>query len=404
MKPVVDEGLLAVTTRNISNIDLISVNWRGMASFRVLLTWTICLFLCSFVVGMPSKLTNGIFYGLIALPTIALLIWQRPSLLPWARKFAWLLVFLACAMVSDLIVSGGGSLKGFKYPFYLIIYVLALSLIAGDRRHPKAIVITVGVVGMAVLALTCLNWIDWALKTGHWNKRMTFNDFNSSRSALLIFFSIVVLWLFVVEPKLAKLRSRSSTSIGLISFVMVVMIDFVVFQSRSTLVALLLFLAAYAIFREQWRSVIVVSCSAAVLMWALGADEVVYQRGISYRSDIWSDVLANYLGKCDLLFGCGLNDETLFAGHFQNPHSGYLSTLYYHGAVTASAFLIMAASVAWRAYRGKDNWFLASLAGWGGALASSSGFIDSPESHWAYFWLPVVFSVLYSTDPPETTC
>ena len=95
-----------------------------------------------------------------------------------------------------------------------------------------------------------------------------------------------------------------------------------------------------------------------------GVDDLLVQRGLSYRLDIWQAALQRWLGECSLWWGCG-NDGVLLLGQFHRPHSGYLAMLYRNGLLGALLFLIFALLYLRYARSPGAPWLLLSLFGWG---------------------------------------
>src|SRR5690606_3296629 len=144
----------------------------------------------------------------------------------------------------------------------------------------------------------------------------------------------------------------------------------------------------------------VVGC-VVLAMALLGGDQIIAQRGLSYRPAIWGDLLSRYYEGCNLLLGCG-REKLVLAGKYDGAHSAYFGTLYTHGLLGGAAFVLFALAYFRSAVNRRSNWFLISLLGWGASVTMMDGFIGSPAPLWIYFWLPPV-AALYQPGVAEPT-
>jgi hypothetical protein len=167
-----------------------------------------------------------------------------------------------------------------------------------------------------------------------------------------------------------------------------------VFQSRSALLGLLAATGAWLVLgRERGLSLLLVGVLIALLV-ATGSYEALLARGGSYRVDIWQDALMRLYEGCSWIVGCAQEGNLRYLGQFHHAHSAYVSILVDTGLLGAVTFISFAGIYLILGVKTRSPWFIVSLAGWAGVIASSNGLVDSPRPLWIYFWLPTLLALL----------
>lgn len=363
------------------------------------LGFAILVFGCSYFLDIPSKTSNTIFYTLFGLPVIFHVFTSAirgRRMLPLSGMLP-LMTFLGLSILAETLSVEGTPFQTMKQSTYLVVLYVGIFLVS---RQPTRLRLGLVIFGLASLAYFSFPIYEWtmAYTTTGISKRIHTYDLNVSRSSLLIAFGILSLWLFLLEPWATKMRRPL---LGLAAFSgVVVAVGFVavVFQSRSTLISLFLFLFCYGVMHAHRRQILLIILGLVTVAFLTGVHEVFLERGISYRGAIWQDALGRIGRDCNWLTGCGSGGSHLFAGQFLNPHSGYVATVYHHGVASLIALFVLMYQVFSKGIKEKSPYLLLSTVGWGGAIASSAGFIDSPQPQWIYLWIPVFLTLSSKPD------
>jgi len=382
---------LPKATPDIAN-DL-SINAKNILSW---LKIALFLFAASYFIDIPAKTSRNLFYVFYALPVIFFTIRERKHIrFPFDAHSVPVFVFFALAILGELLSIEGNLRDVIKHTIYLTILFSGVSYLAKHGGNLRWGFIILGFLSLAYLSFPLYKWVE-ALATEGISKRIHAYDLNVSRSSLLITFGLFSLWLFFLEPWLEKKSTRVMKSLVFFGVVLLTGMVAIIFQSRSTVIALGLFLIFYGIMQSYlWQVALMVVCIAGIVI-ATGFHDVLLERGMSYRGAIWEDALLRINRDCSWLTGCGSGGNYRFAGQFQNPHSAYIATLYYYGLPALIALLFLMYKTLSKGLREKNPYLALSAVGWGGAIASSTGFIDAPEPQWVYLWIPV-FLTLAST-------
>ena len=352
----------------------------------------ITAFCLSHALPLSSKMINNIFYAGIALPAVAhFCVQQRDTL--WAMTKT-LLAPLALILVISIIAAE--SLSDLKFTLYLFLFAISLNLRNEGKSSADKGLFFASLVWMVILSAITFHWAILSLEAGasiRYSQILGIQA-NPVHVALIIGTSIGFLWIFHLEPILRG-KSTALYAVGFLSCVALFLLTVIMFQARSALVGLALFFV-FSLYIQGKRAVIMllVIAMGVTLAIALGADDVLAHRGLSYRPAIWQDAIVRLLLNCSLAWGCG-HDDYLFAGRFPHPHSGYISVLYQTGVVGFSAFTLFALIFLLRGVRSQSRWLPVAMIGWGALITTSNGMFTSP-SHplWIYFWLPTLMCLL----------
>lgn len=365
--------------RNVRGV----ANWLGGA--------ILFAFLVSYYTPISGKASNNIFYIGLGLP--ALVWWfARPNAAFGLVRVAPAFIAAYGALAAWLVLADPDFFKSTLY--VAALFICCAMLERGGAGVTRAYT-GFALVSTVLLAVAVFKWgqIAWTL---HALQRITLwgQGENPVYAGLLITSSLVFLWLFHLEPRLAD-RSRGAYLGGLSGLIALAGLCAVVFQARSALVGFAAFLIVFLIQRRLLIFGGLLTVAVAVAMWGSGAADALLERGGSYRLEIWLDVIRRLETDCSLLVGCG-KDDYRFLGQFFHAHSAYVSMLYHAGAVGLALFLLMALIVFVRAWRAASRWMLVALVGWGGVLTTTAGVFASPRPLWVFFWIPTLMAVLDS--------
>ena len=353
-----------------------------------------CLFCSAFYLPLSSKATNNIFYAGLALPGLFWLLWRPVALPVLARSFAWLVLLLGALVVLD-----AGDVSGLKKGLYLLLFFVCCLMLEQWRWGVKGCVTLFACISILLLLYVLTDWLWIWSQSGLWIRYGRFwgEPINPVYFSLLISSALVFLWLFHVADWLER-RSRLALLAGLFLLSVTVLLCASIFQSRSTLLGFSLFFGAYLLYKRFILLGLLLVAALAVLLFALGGDELLLRRGLSYRPAIWLDTWQRVLNDCGLWLGCG-SDDYRFLGKFHHPHSGYLAMFYRNGLLGGLLFVLFAAVFFWRTVRSRSRWMLLALMGWGSLLTTTNGVLTTPQPLWVYFWLPTFMAILESQHP-----
>lgn len=345
---------------------------------------------------LTGKATNNVFYVLGALPTLLWVFLNPRRVVDALRDFSLFWVFLLVYAIWGALHPHFVSPKPVLYIALLFLGLLAIW--RPDGRPQDHLFAWLACLSLLALMWTSFLWYQGWREQGIAPRIVLWADHNPLRTSMLICASLVWYWLFQVEPRLQK-HGPVARLLGLLTVFVLLAWCAVVFQARSALLGVAGFLVLLLLTRRAPRLNILVPALAAVVLlgWWLGWHEVLIERGLSYRMDIWQDAWQRLSGACGLWAGCG-NDDYLFLEQFTHPHSAYWSILYSHGAVVFLLFLLCALTWLIQGLRYRSRWLLVAAIGWGGVLTTTGGVIHSPSPYWIYFWMPTIWAMLECRD------
>lgn len=142
---------------------------------------------------------------------------------------------------------------------------------------------------------------------------------------------------------------------------------------------------------------------ALLTLFQLGLTDALTKRSLSFRPEIWSEVMANMNGSA-LFFGHGLASNAAVEHLqyvFDHPHSIYLSTLFYGGIIGLSLFLTLSFWVLKNLIQNIQNpssiYALALLVfGLVSLLVDGNRLVRKIDFIWLLIWLPIALSFIRS--------
>ncbi len=347
------------------------------------------VFCLAFYLPLSSKATNNIFYIGLALPCLVWLLLRPAALVLLVRPLGWLIALLFLLLILD-----ARDIAGLKKVLYLALFLGSCLFLQGRRWDVNAVYGLCAWISLGILLFVAVDWLWLWHEKGKWVRyRIILGEIiNPVHFSLLISSALIFLWLFRIAPKLER-RSTIALAVGLVLLGGAVLLCATIFQSRSTLLGFAIFFIGYLLYHRLVGMGGVVIIFLGGLLFALGGEELLLRRGLSYRLDIWQDAWSRLVNDCSIWLGCGV-DNYLFLGRFEHPHSAYFSMLYRNGLLGGILFLLF--MLLWFTYalRVRSRWLLMALFGCGSLLTTSNGVLTSPQPLWIYFWLPVFMAAL----------
>ena len=302
---------------------------------------------------------------------------------------SWLFALLLLMVTLD-----AGGVADLKKALYLSMFFFCLLYLSSDYWSLRGPLLIFSAGSVGILIFASFDWLLLGVESGRWARYEYFwgEAINPVYFSLLIGFALLYLWVFHVAEHLEK-RSPLFFLTGLFFVSLLQVINASVFQSRSTLLGYGLFFIFFLVFKRMlWLGLGVIMALFALGV-LVGIDDLLLQRGLSYRLDIWQAALQRLYTDCSLWWGCG-RDQGLLLGRFYHPHSGYVAMLYRNGLIGAVLLAIFAVLYLYNARREGLPWLLLSLFGWGSLLTTTNGVFTTPQPLWVYVWLPTFMAII----------
>ncbi len=351
------------------------------------------LFLLSFIVGDSSKLTNNLFYALIALPGLIFLIINRGAGL-FSDRLGWLwLAFMLCFLVPAFYA---GDFQFYKHIAYVALFVFVLAGLVNVDFFNRGLFAR-SQFWIVFLYILLSSIYGWTIGKFQFGERV---GILPARLDNVIYASI---WLFcslgLVLPVLQK-QGRWVEAVAAVLLSLFI-VSFVV-QTRTALVGAA-FLgglwALHAMRHHKKQGAIVVAglaLLALLVMWLVKDEawvKLLLKRGDSHRIELLQIMVGEWR-NCGWLMGCGVDfhtTQTLTGGMaIQHPHNIFVALGLYTGTLSLLLFVAIMALTLWYAWRMRSAWgvYLAS------ALVmlnfDGSKLIGNPDELWVLVLLPAV--------------
>jgi hypothetical protein len=370
-----------------------SVDRWGIAKSKVQIYFsaTLVIFLLSFILNSSAKVTNNLFYALIALPGLFFVLKHRgagvlsqPLGVAWAVFMAWFLVPASVA----------GEFQFFKHILYVSLFVCVIAGLAdnGFFRSANFIRVQFWAVCLYILAVSVYGWVTGRFEFG---QRV---DLLPARMENVIYASGWMVCCLALALPVWK-RDQRWVEAGCAVVLTLLVAAFIV-QTRTALVgAAFLFgvCALRSLYLWPKRSAVVLlalAVAAVVGFWVVKDEQWVHlllARGDSYRIELFK-IMTGEWGNCGWLLGCGVEfrtTQTLTGGMpIQHPHSIFVSMGLYTGAVSLVLFLVVMAATLWNAARLREGWGLYLACALVMLNFDGAKLIGNPDELWILVLLP----------------
>jgi hypothetical protein len=352
---------------------------------------TLVIFLLSFILNSSAKVTNNLFYALIALPGLFFVLKHRgagvlsqPLGVAWAVFMAWFLVPASVA----------GEFQFFKHILYVSLFVCVIAGLAdnGFFRSANFIRVQFWAVCLYILAVSVYGWVTGRFEFG---QRV---DLLPARMENVIYASGWMVCCLALALPVWK-SERRWVEAGCAVVLTLLVAAFIV-QTRTALVgAAFLFgvCALRSLYLWPKRSAVILlalAVAAVVGFWVVKDEQWVHlllARGDSYRIELFK-IMTGEWGNCGWLLGCGVEfrtTQTLTGGMpIQHPHSIFVSMGLYTGAVSLVLFLVVMAATLWNAARLREGWGLYLACALVMLNFDGAKLIGNPDELWILVLLP----------------
>lgn len=362
-----------------NNTILTGIPYRLMAGLFL-------LFNLSFYLPIPPK---SVFYIGLMLPGLVWLL-MRPAALPaFFKAFGLLLLPLAAIQVLNVREA-----VEIKLWIFLVVFLACCVMVERSEWGAEHVYRIFAWFGVFALLYASAEWLWVWQQTGNWIRydHLFGRRMDPNNTSIFITCGLVFLWLTSIEPRLEQ-RGKPYLFAGLLMLSSVVLLSAAVFQSRSTLVGFGLFMAAYILLRRLWGWGLMTVLGVVLVAYLVGADQMLSQRGASYRPEIWADAWHRVVDTCGIILGCG-EDGYRFIGQFKHTHNLPLGILYSDGLAGLALVGIFVFFYVRDGIQLKTPWFLISMIGIGALMTNTGWLLGRPKAFWAYFWIPILIAFI----------
>lgn len=374
------------------------------------LFWPITIFIGGFFLFPTSKSHNNFYYLLVLFPFIFLVRNSDIRQLYESRIFRLTVVLTLYLAISGLWSDNFSwskwldESKGVVYVLSFIAIIALVLNVENQRRTFVAFIVVAGCIGSLWAMIEAVEFI-WRYRDRPWISgfRMSLEgptDMPVSSATILGVVTILAYFLLYRSSKRLSSRRVWLVSSALLAVSMVLTI------SRAPVMAMVL-CVSFGVFQYRDRRLGVVILSGVAVCISLyvgvGIDfGSLIERGMSYRPAVWDQTMLRVAEKPWFGSGSLVSEEMALDAALvgrkrdmliEHPHSPYLATLLYGGAVGTGLFawlLWVGLREAWR-QRDRDNgaWLLVFVFALLCMVTDGNRLIGSPHAIWFYFWLPI---------------
>lgn len=153
------------------------------------------------------------------------------------------------------------------------------------------------------------------------------------------------------------------------------------------------------LFNNRKSIYIILSYVAALALIFFIYPEIILNRGVSYRPELWNSAIEKILSKP--FIGYGFESSLKFyvpslEKFFEDPHNIHLSTLSLTGLIGFILWCAMHIYALWACWKNKKNrlFIIAStllIYGIMAGMTEGGGLLPRPKEHWFLTWIPLAF-------------
>ncbi len=383
-------------------IEFLSMQLSGLNStpnriFDFICLWILpagyFLLLCSLFFLPDRSLLHKLYYGLFSIPTLIALCLRPRALKELLREpiFIAVLLFAIWALVSLYWSTGDEGFSGkFKPPLHLLMLFAGCYLLI---RHRSEIIQPL-LFGAATVGLVATLYELYAFAHVYTpgERLIGGGAFDNPLLSSHLFGFFCAYWLSLSmsckRPQILWLSIPAMT----IMFAAVIATG-----SRTPLVALTLAALWLSFICWNRRSILLLGIMAAggVAVLVLFS-EMLFERGNSYRFEIWQLVLQRIAEHPWIGHGydSSLDVDVNLGYTLAEPHSFALGVLYYVGIFGFIPWLFFQAWALLSSWRHRVQPLLIIASTWlafgiGAGLTEGGGILSRPKEHWFLLWIPV---------------
>ena len=366
-------------------------------------------FLLGFFVFPSTKFHSNFYYLTVALPFSLLICLKKVNLRPLiANRTFWLvviyLVYMFCTLLwaEDLSISDLS--KYGRRIFYILLFLAVTLHVAGS--YPvlleKSLAIVSAIGAIVALGTIIFFYAKNPLISRLWAYGLLYSPTQASSQ-----YGIII----IISSYFMSRGPNIRTKLAYLAILLISLAYVMLAQSRGTLVALVLTLIVWQMsvwfFLKDHRHTYLKNLSLVLAsLFTVGLIPVIaypeffrasfLQRGLTYRGEIWAEVLTKVMEAPWVGHGLTAIARTVSADgtvHIE-AHSVYLATLFYGGTVGLFLLLAVLVSTFWDGFRQakqSGHLLLVCLFSYGALLIVPNGsmLINHPKPFWLFFWFPL---------------
>ncbi|WP_010324520.1 O-antigen ligase family protein [Marinobacterium stanieri] len=344
------------------------------------------LFITLLLGAENTKLTNNVFYLFLMLPAVVLV--ARRQLRP-TRACLLLGGYLLYVALSSFWNNAdpGDSAKHLKYVVYILAFAAITQQVMAQPERLKWIAAWGLLISLVVEAHSLYTLIA-SVGLDTWARDFPrLDQLTGPLNAVYLALAVGLFGFILISSQVTNPWLASILVCGLILLT-------IPLQSRTPILALLL---AHSYYLFRLKAFTALACW--VLMLAAGGLVLVLMidrfTAEFVRVDIWRNVAGTMSEQCSLLLGCGNRydfDVQAQGFHYANPHSLWLSQLFYGGLIGVA----LLATCLWALYRHASQ--LAAFWPPVFVYCAATGFsighslLTHPDFLWLLTWFPLALS------------
>ena len=366
---------------------------KNKQHFLSVLSLCFSVYLLSYYLMVSTKSLNNIFYLGLAVPCFAFSLINYRATGELLKQFYWLFALLVILSLLEV-----QQVKDIKRGFYLLFFFVSCLLVDQGKDRLKYWLLPFSLTCLFMLFYITADWIWIWSHTGNWIRYSYWLGvyFHPGFFAMLMCFGLLIGWMLFLGPWLEQRYEKVGYILGLAIFSVVILLCTTIFQSRTALLGYGLFFIGLIIYKRFYLIGLMLIIAMVAVVFGLGFDEQLANRGLSYRTIIWQEVWRLLLHECNPLVGCNFPEDYKILGQFDHPHNVYLAMFYRNGLFGGGLFCLFVAYFFYRGIKAKSVWLIISLFGWGAFITENDSLFTKPEAFWVYFWLPVFMTILDS--------
>ncbi|MCU7249349.1 bifunctional O-antigen ligase/aminoglycoside phosphotransferase family protein [Pseudomonas koreensis] len=351
------------------------------------------LLLCALFFLPGRSLHHKLFYGLFSIPTLIALCLRPRELKELLREpiFVAILLFVVWALLSLCWGPHDEPVGGmFKPPLHTLLLFAGCYLLVRYRSDILQPLLFLAAL-VALIATTCFLFM-FARVYEPGMRLIGGGAFDNPLLSSHLFGFFCAYWLSVTMTCKRQRMMWLSVPAMAIMFMAVIGTG-----SRTPLVALTMAALWLSFICWNRRSIALLTAMAVsgLTVFVLFA-QMIFERGDSYRLEIWQMVLHKIADHPWLGHGysASLAIDPGVGYNFQEPHSFALGVLYYVGILGLIPWLFFQAWALSSSWRQRVQPLLIVASTWlvfgiGAGLTEGGGIISRPKEHWFLLWIPL---------------
>jgi O-antigen ligase len=375
----------------------IQIDSRTQRTYSLICNWLLPLGFVVLLIGLailPERgLYHKMFYMLVAAPTLIALA-LRPHTCKMLLRDPVIIAFLMFSTWALISVSWSDTELSFskllKRPLYILMLFAACALIALQAN--TRLVQSTLLAAVLMLPVTAYSLAIFFASGVPGERLIGYGALDNPLLSSHLFGFFFAFWLalsMTLNPRHSGLALIAASLMGL---------ALLATGSRTPLVATTLVCAWLIIACWSKRCVWLLLCGVlATLALVSLYPEILVERGLSYRPELWAQTLSKVAQQPWQGFGLDAQLAIPIADlntSFSEPHNFALGALYYTGIIGLAIWLAMHGLALLQCWKQRSNYlFIVCGAllvyGIGAGLTEGGGILSRPKEHWLVTWIPL---------------